>query len=194
MVERDGNWIESYGPDSWLMRGRGATVQLDHDTDPVGSVDMVVAARDGWWHAEMHVDNPDAKTRERLRPGVPVSLGAQMLTADEDIDLRLRRHTLAELEHIAIVPRGQVGVFPGAKITGVTESKLRDALTQTQVKPKPATAVGWKEKLPPGWEFMRDIPGYELEPENELFDHQTGGGYRWDGERYVKFSGKRLAV
>lgn len=176
-VELDTTWTDSFAPGAWLAGGKGATVQLDHDTEPVGSV-VVVAARGRWWVADLVVETDDPEVLARIKPGTGVSLGARSLGRDEDMLVRTRRHTLAQLEHIAILKRGQIPVYQGAKITSVTEAKAR-------TKPAPASGIDWRSQLPREYaDFAEE--SIDLQPGDELVRGSRLRGLRWDGQRFTQ--------
>jgi hypothetical protein len=147
VVESDGIVYESFGPDCWLAGGQNAEVQFGHDTEAIGSVVVVAAASDGWWHPDVTVETDDTKVLEHCRPGTPVSVGARLLRrfTYEDLDLRLRRHGLAQLQHIAIGRRGEHPGYQGAKITSV--QRLRDEQPATVGREQAETVVHHRGEL-----------------------------------------------
>jgi hypothetical protein len=183
VAELDGTWRESYAPDCWLAGGQNAEVQFGHDTEAIGQV-VVVAARGAWHFADLVVDTDDPAALERIKVGAPVSLGGRMINRDEDIDLRLRRVTLAQLQHIAIARPGELARLAGAKITSVTASKT---------KPRSAS-VDWRSSVPTGWECLLEN-GYEPELGVELLVGNTKtASHRFDGERFVALPTARLVA
>jgi hypothetical protein len=112
---------ESFAPDCWISGRRPATFQLSHNGDAVGEVTAVINHR--VWHIASMVVDDTPMVRERVRRGARVSLDARSIKRDEDSDLRLVRHTLAKLNHIALVNPGQVQGHLGAVITYVREMK-----------------------------------------------------------------------
>lgn len=117
---------ESFGSDCWIARSAPATFELDHDGEVVGQVGAVIVQRE-WWIADSYLEDTPV-VRERVRVGARVSVGARSLRRYEDADLRLVRHEIAILEHIALVGDHQVPGYVGAVITSVRELP----------KPKPA--------------------------------------------------------
>ncbi len=183
VVERDGIvWHESFSPDCWLAAGQGAEVSIGHDTTAIGTV-VVCAARENWHYADIVIDDPTPETLRLIRVGAPVSIGARTIRRDEDLDLRVKRHTMAQLQHIAIGAPGQLGAFPGAKITSVrAESTLA-----SKSKPKLALAgsgVDWRTVLPRGYEVCSELD-CDLEVGAELLLGNQDRGPKWDGQRFV---------
>jgi hypothetical protein len=176
VVERDGNWYESFAPDCWLARGKGAQIQFGHNSPVIGWVSVVTGCRDGWWRADGVIDCDDAVVLKRIRVGTPVSVGFDPIHHDDDLHLRLRRHDLAELRHIAVLRRGEIPAFAGAKITAVRE---------LGAKPRSASSGGdWKAVLPAGYESFRDTD-LDLQPGDELTLGSAHRGARWDGQRFI---------
>jgi phage head maturation protease len=99
-------------------------MQDGHNSTPIGRV-VVVAARDRWWMADCVVESDDPKLLERIKVGAPISVGFDPISSDDDSDLRLRRHGLARLRHIAVLRRGEIPAYADAKITGVVEAKAK---------------------------------------------------------------------
>jgi hypothetical protein len=130
---------ESFG-DCWIARPASspATVRLSHDGPDVGTISVVVAH--GKWHVADFVipEGPlQARALERIRPGAPVSLEAESLRRYEDTDLRIVRHSLAKLNHIALVGRDEIAGHVGAVVTAVRELKSTKPAGRAQpVAPK----------------------------------------------------------
>jgi hypothetical protein len=117
---------ESFAGDCWIARPASspATFRLSHDGPDVGSISVVVAH--GKWHLADFVipEGPlQARALERIRPGAPVSLDARSLKRFQDDDLRIVRHSLAQLNHIALVGRDEIAGHVGAVVTAVHELK-----------------------------------------------------------------------
>ncbi len=151
VAEPDAVWYESFGPDCWLLKGRGAQVQFGHNTKRVGDV-IVVAGIDRWWHADMQLESDDAALLARCKPGAPVSVGFDPLRADEDYDLRLRRHTIARLSHVAILKPGEIPAYADAKIMAVSAAKVK--ARQAALSDAQAYEQLWRRVDGGGEEFM----------------------------------------
>jgi hypothetical protein len=177
-------------------------VQYGHNSTVIGSVDVVAAGRDGWWYADATIDTghltDDAVVLERIRVGAPISVGFDPIHSDDDLHLRLRRHDLAQLRHIAVLRRGEIPAFAGAKIIAVTESK-RATITKTEsgtvTKPKPATTSGvdWRGKLPASHRDFANLSD-EMVVRDRFTLTNRHGSIRWDGKRFVMAAGRRLAA
>jgi hypothetical protein len=115
-----GLYRESFSPDCWLARATPATVQLSHDDEVVGEISAVVAS--GQWHHATLVLDDRPLVRERFRRGARISVGCRSIHREQDDDLRIVRHTLAALDHIAPVLDGQVAGHIGAVVTRVWEA------------------------------------------------------------------------
>jgi hypothetical protein len=165
---------ESWAPNAWLKRETLPTFKLSHDGDDVGEVVIVIAHNE--WHIADCILEDRPIVRELVTPGARVSLEARSLKRYEDSDLRLVRHTIADLQHIALVKKGEIPGYLGAVVTSVRELKTR--------QPSP-TAGGWRALVPAGWEFIRDIPGFEMHPGEELIDEQQHTVHRWTGEKFT---------
>lgn len=178
VVERDGVWYESFAPGCFARNGRDAEVSIGHDTESVGSVVTVVAKGD-LFYADMVVESDDPQVLARIRPGTPVSLGARSLVSDADHHLRLKRHLVCELEHVAIAAPHQVGCFPGAKITSVTETTL------ARTKPTSLATINWRELLPAEYADFAECFDGDDPPLGVLSIGNRKVGIRWDGRRFV---------
>jgi hypothetical protein len=141
--ETRGQWQTSECGSRRGAGGRNAQIQFGHDTAPVGSV-VVVAARDRWWMADCVVESDDPKVLARIRVGAPVSVGFDPIHSDDNLAIRVRRHDLAQLRHMAILRRGEIPAYADAKITSVTEAKLTTA-SRTTVAVGDATTVDGEE-------------------------------------------------
>jgi hypothetical protein len=121
---------ESFAPDAWLVRdpANPPTFQLSHDGEVVGEVATIIAHKE-WFIADVRLKD-EPRVRERVRPGAKVSLGARSIRRYENADLRLVRHELAQLEHIALVDAGSIPGYIGAVVTRVREPP--------KFQPKPA--------------------------------------------------------
>lgn len=117
VVETDGIWRESFAPGCWLVGGTGARVTLGHDGRDVGYV-VCVIPRDGWHYADLVLEDDEPL---RIRNGHPVSIDARSIKRSDDEFIHLRRHTLAQLQAIALVLPGDVPCYADAKITRVRE-------------------------------------------------------------------------
>lgn len=182
VVEPDATWHESFGPGAWLLGGSGAQIQFGHDTAPVGSV-VVVAARDRWWEADVVVESDDPQVLERIRVGAPVSVGFNPLRSDDNLRSHVRQHRLARLQHIAILRRGEIPAYVGAKITSVVESRT---------KPTATPGADWRRSVPPGWECLL-TNGYQPTEGDELLIGRTAS-HRFNGQRFVPLAAARLAA
>jgi len=183
VVERDATWHESFGPGAWLAGGRDAQIQIGHGTTPVGSV-VVVTARDRWWEADCVVESDDPKILERIRVGTPISVGFDPVTSSDDQRTHVRQHRLARLKHLAVLRRGEIPAYLGAKITSVTEAKARKVATTIHSGNR-----DWRAKLPVGWQ---DAGRHSDEPPAELIEGRTVT-WRWNGTTYVR-TAARLAA
>jgi hypothetical protein len=117
---------ESFAADCWAAKAEPATIRLGHDGADVGRVIAITPHRE-WHHASFVVDTEDNAllelAREQIVVGAKVSLDCRSLKPHKDDDLRLVRHTLAWLNHIAIVQPDEVAGHPGAIVTTVWQSK-----------------------------------------------------------------------
>lgn len=175
VVEPDGNWFETYADDCWLSRGKTATVQIDHDTDDVGDVFLVYPHRE-WWYADLIVESDDPKVLERIKVGAPVSLGARMISHDDDQVIRTRRHTVTQLQHIAILKERDIPKIPGARIMSVTQSKA----TATSA----SSGVDWRSKLPAGFRDFAELSDECVVRDRNVLTNSRGS-IRWAGDRFV---------
>jgi hypothetical protein len=139
---------ESFAPDCWAAKAGPATIRLGHDGEDVGLV-VVVASHGQWHHASFVIEDGPllALAREQIVVGAKVSLDCRTWKPDEDHDLRLVRHELAWLNHIAILQPGDVPGHAGAIVTRVWEAKPKLAL---------------------------DLGGYVLREGDEVIDHERG--------------------
>jgi hypothetical protein len=126
IADADATWHESFAPNAWRGGGRGAQIGTAHDGTQIGEV-VVIAARDRWYEADCVVETDDPKILERVRVGQPVSVGFDDLDTDDDFRTHVRRFLRADLKHIAILARGEVPAYEGARITSVVEAKLATA-------------------------------------------------------------------
>jgi hypothetical protein len=181
VVEPDATWYESFAPGAWLANGRNAQIQDGHNSTPIGSV-VVVTARDQWWSADGVIESDDPTVLERIRVGAAVSLGFDPIHSDDDLRVHVRRHDLAELRHIAILRRGEIGAYAGAKITSVVESR------QTPIEAS-SPNDGWLAGLPNYWKdyVATTKPGQVA----ELIEGRRVA-YRWNGAGWVA-TGKGIA-
>lgn len=124
VVDSIGTWRESFAPLCWLARGNGAPVLADHDGAPIGSVFQIID-HGGWHIAEVIIESDDEKLLERVRVGQAVSIDAYSTDIDHDIDLRLRRHIVTRLNHLAILRDRDIPGYAGAKILAVRELPAR---------------------------------------------------------------------
>jgi hypothetical protein len=131
IADADSVWHESFGPRCWRGGGRGAQIGTAHDGTQIGEV-VVIAARDRWYEADCVVETDDPKILERIRVGQPVSVGFDDLDVDDDFRTNVRRFLSADLKHIAILARGEVPAYAGARITSVVEAKLKPAATASR--------------------------------------------------------------
>lgn len=182
-VEVDRCWIESFGDDCWLLQGRDATLQVDHDTEDVGKVTLLYRAG-GWWWATVEVEDEHVdKVRDLLKPGRPVSIGAQRLRYDDDHTIGIRQHRLCKLEHIALVPDGKHPGYADAAVTKVWErTKAQGVATRG--------SGDWRSSLPATHREFADL-GDEYEG-YVLTNH--AGSIRWNGSEFVAAGGQRLAA
>jgi hypothetical protein len=146
---------ESFAPDCWAAKAESATIRLGHDGEDVGRV-VVVTSHGPWHHASFVIEDGPllALAREQIVVGAKVSLDCRTWKPDEDHDLRLVRHGLAWLNHIAILQPGEVPGHAGAVVATVWEPK-----------PKPAL----------------DLGGYVLREGDEVIDHIAGTIHRCEG-------------
>lgn len=173
VAEVDGIWRESYAPDCWLAGRHNPEVQFGHDSDAIGLV-VVITSHEGWHHADMTIDTDDPAALERIKVGAPVSLGARTIRRDDDVHLHIRRHTLAQLQHIAIARHGEIAKISGAKITSVR--RMADAT--------PATSdADWLAGLPDYW--VEALQGDKPGEVTALLGKGDRVEYRWDGRRFV---------
>jgi hypothetical protein len=180
IADADATWHESFAPNAWRGGGRGAQIGTAHDGTQIGEV-VVIAARDRWYEADCVVETDDPKILERVRVGQPVSVGFDDLDTDDDFRTHVRRFLRADLKHIAILARGEVPAYAGARITSVSEAKLERTRPSPGLVTSTSTA-GWKSKLPADWR------GYCLdsdEPPLELIKGRTIE-WRWTGSAYVR--------
>jgi hypothetical protein len=167
---------ESFAPDAWLAHDPASppTFQMCHEGEVIGEVATVIA-HGGWFIADVRV-NDEPRVRERVRPGAKVSVGAQSIRRYEDADLRLVRHELAKLDHIALVEPGAIPGYIGAVVTSVREAP----------RSKRASRNGWRGSLPAGWECLRELPDYQPQVGEELLaGNSRRAAYRFDGTTYV---------
>jgi hypothetical protein len=162
---------ESFAPGCWLPRETPATVQLSHDGEVVGEIGAVIAHKD--WHLATLVLEDRPIVRERFKPGARISVGAKSIRRDQDDDLRIVRHRICQLEHIAPLLDGQTPGHIGAKITRVWEPT---------VKREPSTRDDWRALLPAGWQSIAEIPGDDAPVE---LIHGRTVAYRWTGEKFA---------
>jgi hypothetical protein len=126
---------ESFAPNCWLRDpDNPPTVQLSHDGETVGQVGVVIAHNE--WHIATLILEDLPIVRERFKVGAKVSVGCHSLKRHEDSDLRLVRHTVARLDHIALVNPGEIQGHIGATITNV-----RDAPKPTRREPADQPAI-----------------------------------------------------
>jgi hypothetical protein len=159
------------------VRNGVATVEFDHDAEVIGQV-FSVGGSDKWIEADLVVESDDPEVLARIRPGTPVSLGGKALASASDLELRLKRHLLVHLEHVAILKEGQIGAIPGAKILSVREAKS----TATDA----AAGVDWRKLLPREYEGFR-ADSIDLQPGEELvLGSVTRHGIVWDGHGFSR--------
>lgn len=121
---------ESFAPDAFANGGRGAVFRLGHEDETVGHV-VCIAARDGWYHADVRVNVPDddealcARVRREVVPGARVSPGFFSIDAYRHDGARVVRHRSALLDDISILGRNDVPGYVGATVVSVEQPKGR---------------------------------------------------------------------
>jgi hypothetical protein len=178
VVAPDGQFRESFAPCCFIRNGAGAEVQLGHDGQVVGHVNVVVASRSQHMHiAELELVG-DEELLARVRPGQRVSLDAYSHSSDTDRLAGLRRHELVELRHVAILQDGDIPGYRAARILSVR--KMTETPTQART-----SGVDWRAVLPAEWATGIDVRNLPADPPSELTDDRRGRTWRWTGERFV---------
>jgi hypothetical protein len=190
VVEADADWFESFGPGAFLLGGRGAQLQDGHGGTPVGEV-VITAAHGAWWTADCVVESDDPKVLARIRPGQPISLGFDDVASNDNHNNHVRQHTVARLKHIAILKRGQVAAYPGAKITSVVEAKLNAVPAAASTATK--SGADWRTSVPSGWEALRSNGYQPTEGDELLLGHSRTASHRFTGGRFVSLAAQRAA-
>jgi hypothetical protein len=116
---------ESFSPDCWMTAGRPVPLRIDHDGETIGEIG-VIASYGAWHHAALVVEDMPL-AREKVRPGAKLSIGFRSVRREENIDLRIVRHTLVFLDEIALIGEHDVAGHIGAVVTRVYEPKPRTA-------------------------------------------------------------------
>ncbi len=169
-------WHESIAARAFLNDGRGARVEFGrHGGGVCGEVFQVVPSN-GWHHCEMVV-NVDEATAAQIRPGVPVSMEAQILLRDQNPSSGVRCLTMLNLDAVAIVP-GQLAVYDGAKVTAVRELGVTRGQTATG-------GVDWRSVLPREWAEGIDVAKLPADPPVSISDSRRGLEWRWTGTSFV---------
>jgi hypothetical protein len=116
-------WRESFAPGAFIVGGAGAKVTARHDGPTIGHVALVVD-HGGWHVADLVLDLED-DLPDLIQPGRPVSIDARSIRRDDDEDLHIRRHTLVQLQAVALLADGERPWYPEAKIISVRQLPAR---------------------------------------------------------------------
>jgi hypothetical protein len=116
-------WHETFAGSAWIATTSPAPVVLRHDGPCIGFVFSVTPC--GAWHEAALVLEVDDEQRDLIHPGRAVSIDARSIRRDDDALARVRRHTLAQLQAVAVLVDGERPVYDGARIVSVREAPAR---------------------------------------------------------------------
>lgn len=129
VIHRGKRWTESFSPDAFITTETPVPVVLSHADEKIVGHVTSRTTHGGWHIAAFKLDhdrNLSAVAADRLRVGVPVSIGFRTLRHDPILaETSVLRHTVARLDELSVLAADEVPALPGARITSILERSKR---------------------------------------------------------------------